>query len=74
MPLLPAHFREQLSFLGIQTNPRQVMNPNSSLTFPEDPFRLQAPKLEADVSVRIETCPKRYVVGVQAKQLCYSRQ
>ena len=36
--------QDAAEFLGVQPNPRQVMSPNSSLTLPQDPFGLQAPK------------------------------
>ena len=42
--------------LGIQSYPRQVMSPNSNPNLPQDPFRLQVPKPEADANIRTETC------------------
>ena len=44
-------------FLGVQPNPRQVMSPNSSLTLPQDPFGMQAPKQEAGADAKVELCP-----------------
>ena len=46
-------------FLGVQSDLRQVMSPNLSLNLPQDPFRLQAPKPEADTNVRTETRLRR---------------
>ena len=53
-PLLPVPLGAA-EILGIQSNPRQVMSPNSSPNLPQDPFRLQRPKPEAYANVRTES-------------------